>query len=204
MTNSASVLRLHVSGRRFFNINFGFFYSHSLESPCFRRFNAVSHDLLAHLQAEIIHFEVWVQLGQNWAKVWGKMELFVTKYGKTIIKSQFSNISMTNFEKNRRQRSFIQCKYPIKSHILTSNSILDGSFRRRGTSKSDFDFGKNSWNPFICDYSRPSSTSTSFTNQFWSLDLSVNYSVWYKLWTYSIRASPYGLARIFGEFCRTH
>ena len=85
MTKSASVLLIHVCASRFFNINFGFSYSHSLESPCFRRFNAVSHDLLAHLQAEINHFEVWVQLGQNRAKAWVKMELFVTKYGKTLI-----------------------------------------------------------------------------------------------------------------------
>ena len=96
MTNSASVLVLHVCASRFFNINFGFFYSHSQERPCFRRFNELSHDLIAHLQAEIIHFEVWVQLGQNRAKVWGKMELFVTKYGKFFIKSQFWNLSMTN------------------------------------------------------------------------------------------------------------
>jgi len=40
--------------------------------------------------------EVWVQLGTNWAKVWGKMELFVTKYGKTFIYSQFWNLRMTN------------------------------------------------------------------------------------------------------------
>jgi len=97
MTNSASVLLLHVCASRFFNINFGFLYSHSLESPCFRRFNELSHGLLAHLQAEINQFEVWVQLGQNRAKVWGKMELFMTKYGKTFILSQFWNLSMTNF-----------------------------------------------------------------------------------------------------------
>ena len=85
MTNSTSILLPHVCPSRFFNINFGFSYSHSLESPCFRRFNAVSHDLLAHLQAEIIHFEVWVQLGQDRTKVLEKLGLFVTKYGKTFI-----------------------------------------------------------------------------------------------------------------------
>ena len=78
MTKSASIFLPHVRGRRFFNINFGFFYSHLLESPCFRQFNALSHDLLAHLQAETIHFEVWVELGQNRAQVWGKIELFMT------------------------------------------------------------------------------------------------------------------------------
>jgi len=52
--------------------------------------------------------------------------------------------------------------------------IFDGSFRRRDASKVDLDFRKNSRNPFICDYPRPSSLSTSFTNQFWILDFSIN------------------------------
>ena len=52
--------------------------------------------------------------------------------------------------------------------------LFDGSFWRRDASKVDLDFRKNSRNPFICDYPRPSSLSTSFTNQFWSFNLSIN------------------------------
>jgi len=52
--------------------------------------------------------------------------------------------------------------------------IFDGSFGRRDASKVDLDFRQNSRNPFICDYPRPSSLSTSFTNQFWILDFSIN------------------------------
>ena len=81
--------------------------------------------------------------------------------------------------------------------------IFDGSFRLRDASKVDLDFRKNSQNPFICDYPEPSSLSTSFTNQFWILDLSVNHSVWYNIGTYSIRTFPYGLARILWEVRRT-
>ena len=94
MTNSASVFLPHVSGRRFSNSKFRFSYDPALESPCFRRFNELSHDLLAHLQAEIIHFEVCVQLGHNWAKVWGKMELLMTKFVQIFMKLNFEPLIM--------------------------------------------------------------------------------------------------------------
>jgi len=89
MKNSTSVFLPHVWARRFFNINFGFFYNHSLESPCFKRFNAVSHDLPAHLQAEISGFEVWVESGQNWVILLDKLGLLECYHGKVFTKIHF-------------------------------------------------------------------------------------------------------------------
>jgi len=52
------------------------------------------------------------------------------------------NFKMNNFAGKWDLISLILWKYPIKSHILTSNSIFVGPFRHKDASKSDFDFGR--------------------------------------------------------------
>jgi len=106
-------------------------------------------------------------------------------------------MSCSNFMYLNYSQSFM---YKFLETRQKVTKIFDGSFGRRDASKVDLDFRKNSRNPFICDYPRPSSLSTSFTNQFWILDFSINIQFGTTLELIRFVPPHMGLPGFYGRF----